>query len=111
MTFREKIDVKKTCKRRDPMDRCITSMVAGLRGLRVRLYQRLRRSFGTAKEKEEREILAYIKTAHSEVEQADSLFNEMTDAAAVDYAAYQLLAAKARYAYLIQLAKERGLSA
>lgn len=59
---------------------------------------------------EEERILASIKNAHSEVEQATLLFNEMTDADAIDYASYYLLAAKTRYSYLIQIAKEKGMS-
>ena len=59
---------------------------------------------------EEEQILAFIKNAHSEVEQATVLFNELTDAAAIDYASYNLLAAKTKYANLIRLAKEKGMS-
>ncbi|MBR4019882.1 MAG: DUF2508 family protein [Firmicutes bacterium] len=59
---------------------------------------------------EEEQILAFIKNAHSEVEQATILFNELTDSAAIDYAAYNLLAAKTKYANLIRLAKEKGMS-
>lgn len=55
-------------------------------------------------------MLTYIKNARSEVEQATSLFNELTDSGAVDYASYNLLAAKARYSYLIQIAKEQNLT-
>jgi hypothetical protein len=44
------------------------------------------------------------------MEQATLLFNEMTDADAVDYASYYLLAARTRYSYLIQLAKKKGLT-
>ena len=59
---------------------------------------------------EEEQILAFIKNAHSEVEQATLLFNELTDSAAVDYAVYNLLAAKTKYANLLRLAKEKGMS-
>jgi hypothetical protein len=59
---------------------------------------------------EEEQILAFIKNAHSELEQATILFNEMTDSAAIDYASYNLLAAKSKYSYLIRLAKEKGMS-
>ena len=37
-------------------------------------------------------------------------FNEMTDFTAIDYASYNLLAVKAKYSYLMQIAKEKGLS-
>ena len=59
---------------------------------------------------EEEQILAFIKNAHSEVEDATVLFNELTDSAAIDYASYNLLAAKTKYANLIRLAKEKGMS-
>ena len=59
---------------------------------------------------EEEQILAFIKNAHTEVEEATVLFNELTDSAAVDYASYNLLAAKTKYSNLIRLAKEKGMS-
>ena len=59
---------------------------------------------------EEEQILAFLKNAHTEVEEATVLFNELTDAAAIDYASYNLLAAKTKYANLIRLAKEKGMS-
>ena len=59
---------------------------------------------------EEEQILAFIKNAHSVVEDATVLFNELTDSAAIDYASYNLLAAKTKYANLIRLAKEKGMS-
>lgn len=55
-------------------------------------------------------IIASIRRAHSDVEEANRLFNELTDDIAVDYAAYNLLAAKTKYSYLIQIAKEKGMS-
>ena len=59
---------------------------------------------------DEEQILAFIKNAHSEEEDATVLFNELTDSAAIDYASYNLLAAKTKYANLIRLAKEKGMS-
>ena len=59
---------------------------------------------------EEEQILAFLKNAHTEVEDATLLFNEMTDAAAIDYASYNLLAAKTKYSYLLRIAKEKGMS-
>lgn len=51
-----------------------------------------------------------IRSAHSELEQAVSVFNELTDDIAIDYASYNLLAARAKYSYLLKLAKEKQLS-
>ena len=51
-----------------------------------------------------------IKNARSELDWAVSVFNELTDNAAIDYASYYVLAARTKYAYLLQQAKERDLS-
>ena len=51
-----------------------------------------------------------IKNARSELDWAVSVFNELTDHAAIDYASYYVLAARTKYSYLLQLAKERNLS-
>lgn len=58
---------------------------------------------------EQNKMLSYIKSARSELEQATNLFNELTDSAAIDYASYNLLAAKTKYAYLLRIAKEEGI--
>ena len=51
-----------------------------------------------------------IKSARSELDRAVGMFNEITDNTAVDYASYNILAARARYSYLLQLAKSKNLS-
>lgn len=51
-----------------------------------------------------------IKNARSELDWAVSVFNELTDNAAIDYASYYVLAARTKYSYLLQQAKERDLS-
>lgn len=59
----------------------------------------------------EDDLLYYSLTvARSELEVAVSTFNELTDDKAIDYASYNILAAKAKYSYLLQLAKEKNLS-
>ncbi len=60
--------------------------------------------------RQNRQLLSYINSARSEMEQAACLFNELTDTAAVDYASYSFLAAKTKYEYLMRQAKEQGLS-
>ena len=55
-------------------------------------------------------LYSCLSSAHSELEQAVSTFNELTDDKAIDYASYNLLAAKAKYSYLLELAKEKDLS-
>ena len=51
-----------------------------------------------------------IKNARCELDTAVDIFNELTDNTAVDYAAYNILAARAKYSYLLQLAKAKDLS-
>ena len=55
-------------------------------------------------------LFASIRSARSELDQATVLFNELTDDTGVDYASYNLLAARAKYSYLLKLAKEKKLS-
>lgn len=51
-----------------------------------------------------------LKTARLEVEQAIDIFNQLTDDVAIDYASYNLLAARTKYSYLLQQAKEKQIS-
>ena len=55
-------------------------------------------------------LLDSLKSARSELDRATVLFNELTDDTGVDYASYNLLAARAKYSYLLKLAKEKDLS-
>ena len=55
-------------------------------------------------------LLNSLQSARIDLEKATDLFNELTDDTAVDYASYNLLAARARYSYLLKLAKEKKLS-
>lgn len=60
--------------------------------------------------KSEAELLIdNIKEARSELERAMDAFNELTDKAAVDYASYSIMAARARYAYLLTIAKKNNI--
>ena len=58
---------------------------------------------------ESEQLYESIRTARIEVERAESIFNELTDDAAIDYAAYNIMAARAKYSYLISLAKKQNL--
>ena len=51
-----------------------------------------------------------LQSARMDLAKATVLFNELTDDTAVDSASYNLLAARARYSYLLKLAKESKLS-
>lgn len=59
---------------------------------------------------EEEILFNSINSARSELDRAVSVFNELTDDIAVDYASYNILAARAKYSYLLKLAKEKNLS-
>ena len=59
---------------------------------------------------EDIKLYKYIDSARYELDLATKQFNEITDDRAIDYASYNLLAARAKYSYLIQLAKEKKLS-
>lgn len=50
-----------------------------------------------------------IERAYSDLEQAQYDFNQLSDSAAVDYASYSILAAEAKYTYLLNLAKKKGM--
>ncbi len=55
-------------------------------------------------------LMKSIHSARQELNHATDLFNELTDQDAVDYASYNLLAARTRYSYLIKIAKEKQIS-
>jgi len=57
----------------------------------------------------EEELAGAIKKARSDLERAESLFNEITSAEMVDCLSYDIMAAKSRYSYLLRLAKEKNL--
>ncbi len=59
---------------------------------------------------EDDQLYTSLDRARCDLELAVQTFNELTDDKAVDYASYNLLAARARYSYLLKLAKEKGLS-
>jgi len=58
----------------------------------------------------DRMLFESIRDAHSQLQQANDLFNQLTDDDAIDYASYNLLAARTKYAYLIKLAKKNRLT-
>ena len=55
-------------------------------------------------------LLQSQQSARRELHEADRLFYQISDAEAVDYASYNLLAAKSKYSYLLKLAKEKNVS-
>ena len=59
---------------------------------------------------EDEMLYTSIKTARSQLDLAVAEFNQLTDNMAIDYASYNLLAARTRYSYLLKIAKEKNLS-
>ena len=55
-------------------------------------------------------LVSSIKTARMDLDHAISIFNELTDDEAIDYASYNLRAARTRYSYLLKLANKKELS-
>jgi hypothetical protein len=55
-------------------------------------------------------LVSSIRTARTELDRAICVFNQLTDEEAIDYASYNLLAARSRYSYLLKLAKKKELS-
>lgn len=59
----------------------------------------------------DREDLCYlVQGAREEWQQARDYFNWVTEPELIDYAIYWSLAAQCRYHYLLQLAKEQGIT-
>lgn len=54
-------------------------------------------------------IISNIKEIRDKIERSESMFNELTDRDLIDCTSYDILAEKARYAYLIKEAKKRNL--
>ncbi|MGI6731860.1 MAG: YaaL family protein [Anaerovoracaceae bacterium] len=58
---------------------------------------------------ESEELKLSIQEAQQDWRRAERIFSEATDPDLVDYAIYDMLAAKTRYSYLIKTAKKKGL--
>ena len=54
-------------------------------------------------------LILSIKNAQQDWRRAETIFREATDPDLLDYAIYDMLAAKTRYGYLIKTAKEKDL--
>ncbi len=100
---------------RNPLNINITSAVHNISENVLQKYSSLRNGIATAlpsrkHKKSENEILIdNIIEARSELERAEHAFNEFTDHAAIDYASYSIMAAKARYVYLLGIAKKNNI--
>ena len=56
---------------------------------------------------EDEQLIDAIKKARSDLEQAESLFNEITSPEMIDCISYDIMAAKARYSHLLKTVRER----
>lgn len=55
------------------------------------------------------ELINQIRKAHNDWLSAENRFNQFTEPYLVDCSIYEMMAAKSRYQYLLQCAKEKGL--
>ena len=65
--------------------------------------------FGSETKKAESDgdfLLRSIDQARNELARAEALFNGVTEQSAIDYASYSILAARAKYVYLLEQAKK-----
>jgi hypothetical protein len=56
---------------------------------------------------EEEKLYASIRDAEIQLKLAEKRFNEVTDPDLIDYAAYDIMAARSRYEYLLKMAKRQ----
>lgn len=54
-------------------------------------------------------LISNLKKVNAKIIQSESMFNEITDNDLIDYAAYDLLAEKARYTHLLKQAKQQNI--
>lgn len=79
----------------------------GVKGVADRVY---RHFLNMPEEQTDQERLyATIRDAEIEWRMAEGRFNEATDPNPIDFATYDIMAAKSRYEYLIKRAKRRQL--
>lgn len=64
---------------------------------------------GSRRIDENQELLKTIIIAKQEMSDAQSYFDSVVDPELVDHAIYKMEAAKSQYAYLLKLAKDKGL--
>lgn len=58
---------------------------------------------------EDEKLISSIKTAHSDWKSAEAMFHEVVDPDLINYTAYNIMAARTKYTYLLKLAKNKGL--
>jgi hypothetical protein len=57
---------------------------------------------------EDEQLVDSIRKARSDLERAESLFNETTSPEMIDCLSYDIMSAQARYSHLLKIARERN---
>ncbi len=68
-------------------------------------------NFNIQKEIKEKDIMKAIKEAYEQWESAKSYFEEVTEPRLIDYAIFLESAARMRYTFLVEEAREKGIAA
>lgn len=76
----------------------------GIKGVADRVYKHFLNT--PEQQTQEEKLYASIRDAEIEWRLAEKRFNEATDPDLIDYATYDILAAKSRYEYLLKSAKK-----
>ncbi len=81
----------------------------GMRAILSRFGWKAEDSAANTEKRENEWILTSLNLAKREWEAAENRFNEVTVPELLDAAAYQIMAEKSKYEYLVKRAKERNL--
>lgn len=65
---------------------------------------------GSPPKTEQEQLVHSIDMAYDQWKNAESRFNEATDADLIDHAIYDMMAAKTHYTYLLKSAKQNAIS-
>lgn len=84
------------------------SVLEGLSGVIAQLYAKVQHLQEPERD-ENQEFVEIVKKARAEWESAERTFHNVSDPDLVDYAIYNVEAAKAKYIYLLKQAKELGI--
>lgn len=75
----------------------------------LNLLTTLKTKISPIQDREEDELLRILREAHSEWKSAELYFQTVTEPDLIDYAIYEMEAARTKYIYLLKQAREGGL--
>ena len=75
----------------------------------LNLLNSLKIKFSPIQDSEEDELLKMLREAHSQWKSAELYFQTVTEPDLIDYAIYEMEAAKTKYIYLLKQAREGGI--